>query len=317
MKMSFDEIYQTSLKSALLLQHPKPAILSLKGPDAIDLLNRMSTNEILASGDKQVFKTVFTNANARIIDIASVIPGDEECVLMSWRDSASTLHAWLSGYIFFQDDVHVRENTDDWTLFDFMGPEAESELKKTASFESFLGKGFCRVDEGYLWAEPLGNRPRYRILCRGELAQQLTKHGCGPYKPIGDDTVYDVLRIEAGVPRMGSEIEQDSIPLEVGLWDYISFSKGCYIGQEIIARMESRGKLAHTLAGVRLDQQAIPGVDLIQNSRKIGVITSCAYSPRFGWIGLASVKPASLENSAPITVADSGLRAQPQPLPFK
>ena len=313
----FDEIYQNTLKNAVLLQHPNPAILRLKGPGAMDLLNRMSTNDMLASGTDEVLKTVFTNTNARIIDIASVIPGDEEFFLISWRDSASILLDWLSGYIFFQDDVHLRESTNDWTMFDFIGPNAEHGLKETAPFEDYPGHGFYRVENGYIWLDPLGKLPRYRLLCQGDLALELVTHGCGPSQPILNDALYDVLRIEAGIPQMGSEIKHDSIPLEVGLRDTISFSKGCYIGQEIIARMQSRGKLAHTLVGVQLDEQVKPGSDLIQNNHKIGVITSCTYSPRFGWVGLASLKPASLETPAQITRTNQETNIQIHSLPFE
>lgn len=313
----FDEIYQYALQNAVLVPHPNAAILRLTGPDAMDLLNRMSTNDMLASDSDQVQTTVFTNANARIIDIAAVIPGDQEGILLSWRDSAAILHDWLSGYIFFQDDVRVIEDTDDWKLFDFIGPQAAQGLKESAAFGDYPGHGLYQVENGYLWQDPLGNLPRYRLLCRAALALQLATQGCGSSPLTRNDALYEVLRIEAGIPRMGNEIKQDSIPLEVGLMDYISFSKGCYIGQEIIARMESRGKLAWTLVGVQLDQQAKPGSDLIQDNHKMGVITSCEFSPRFGWIGLASLKPASIKNPAPITLSSEGTNVQIQTLPFE
>jgi aminomethyltransferase len=106
---------------------------------------------------------------------------------------------------------------------------------------------------------------------------------------------FEILRVEAGLPKMGAEIREDSIPLEVGLWDEVSFVKGCFVGQEIIARMESRGKLAKQLVGIRLDSQAQPGSTLKQGGQTIGTLTSVVESPRLGWIGLASGRPSALE----------------------
>ena len=88
-------------------------------------------------------------------------------------------------------------------------------------------------------------------------------------RPAGE-TAYQWLRLEAGVPEggaddqgpIGRELTEDYIPLEANLWPAVSFTKGCYIGQEIIARMESRGKLARRLVGLRLEAPAEVGAEV-------------------------------------------------------
>lgn len=122
---------------------------------------------------------------------------------------------------------------------------------------------------------------------------------------VQDHALMEILRIEAGLPGLESEIQADSIPLEVGLWEYISFSKGCYIGQEIIARMESRGKQARKLVGLRSANELFVGTPLTVEGKSIGAITSVALSPRLGWIGLASVKPGRWGEVAPVSAGDS------------
>ena len=81
-------------------------------------------------------------------------------------------------------------------------------------------------------------------------------------RPECDRDLYDLLRIESGIPEIDHEISDEYIPLEANLWGDVSFSKGCYIGQEIIARMESRGKLAKMLVGVESASPLMAGTKI-------------------------------------------------------
>lgn len=308
------QYYQAAHQRAILLERPNPAVLHVQGPDALDLLNRMSTNDLSDPSQSIPLTTVFTNAHARIVEIATVIPNDPEYLLLCWHDSPATLHNWLSGYIFFQDDVQIVESTFDWKLFDFIGPEAEQQLGSYEAFSSYNGEDVLQVSEVNLWKQPLGNLACVRLLCHDSVAEALITSQQQQPPPVQSDDLAELLRVESGSPAIGNEIGIETIPLEVGLWDAISFSKGCYIGQEIIARMESRGKLAHMLIGVSSDKPLLQGGSIHVDSRKIGEITSSAHSPRFGWIGLASVKPGSwVETSTITTNEDHPVRLQELP----
>lgn len=312
----FEKLYLAARKSKLLLHQSKPAVLQVIGPDSLDLLNRMSTNDLQSGSIDCITKTIFTNVNARIIDIVTVIPGDQGFLLLCWQNTPAILREWLSGYIFFQDDVHLIDSTTDWELFDFIGPEVRNALNNYKLLEGYPGEGLHQIEGNYLWHEPLGTLPRYRLLCHGNLAREISSPGQRFLSPVQNKFLAELLRIEAGQPSMGLEITQDSIPLEVGLWDHISFSKGCYIGQEIIARMESRQKLARTLVGVQSKEEINVGTTLQVDDRTIGMITSFARSPRFGWIGLALVKPGSLNETVAISAGNvNDIRIQP--LPFE
>jgi len=118
-----------------------------------------------------------------------------------------------------------------------------------------------------------------------------------------DEAAYDYLRIEAGLPRFGRELTLDYIPLEAGLWADVSFSKGCYVGQEIIARMESRGKLAKRLVRLRPDAPLEPGATISAGSRTVGAITSAADGPA-GSLALGYVKTAALTEGAALVAGD-------------
>mgnify|MGYP002682561838 CR=1 FL=1 len=122
-----------------------------------------------------------------------------------------------------------------------------------------------------------------------------------------DEDAYDYLRIEAGRPRFGRELTLDYIPLETGLWDDVSFSKGCYTGQEIIARMESRGKLAKRLTRLRPAEPVAAGAEIVANGRPVGTITSAADGPA-GPVALGYVKTAVLDEGAELSVDGIALR---------
>ena len=180
--------------------------------------------------------------------------------------------------------------------------------------EGYPGEDLYSFDGNYLWYEALGGLNRYRVLCQGDFAKEVCSGRHGLPRPVQNRSLAELLRIEAGQPGMGSEIKADTIPLEVGLGDHISFSKGCYIGQEIIARMESRGKMARTLVRVRADSALKVGRSLIAGGRRIGVVTSAVHSPEDGWIGLALVKPGSRETEATIITDESNAEIFMHPL---
>jgi folate-binding protein YgfZ len=311
-----EQDYQQALESVLILERPKPAIFHVTGPDSIDLLNRMSTNDLSDLAVGPPVTTVFTNAHARIIDVATVIPAGGALLLLCWHDTHTHLKDWLSGYIFFQDDVRLMESSHEWNLFDFIGPDATGMLELLTGIKIESENGSHAPENGLAWSDQFGVLPRVRLLCHGELADQVKSPPPEHPRPVSRKEIAEILRIEAGVPALGTEITEDSIPLEVGLWNHVSFSKGCYIGQEIIARMESRGKLAWRLFGIRSGGEVAPGTVIYAGDRSIGRITSSAHSPRFGWIGLASVKPGSWDSAMKLSAGDDS-PIEILPLPFK
>ena len=106
---------------------------------------------------------------------------------------------------------------------------------------------------------------------------------------------FDVLRVEQGYGAYGNELSLDYIPLETRLTDAVSFTKGCYVGQEIIARMESRNRLAKQLMGLAAGSGCSAGGKLQRDGKEMGDLTTVVESPRFGSIALAYVRTAAAE----------------------
>jgi aminomethyltransferase len=277
-------MYQSAFESALIVQHDSPGVIELRGADRLDLLHRLSTNDLENMPAEHVQRTVFTDPVGRMIDVVTVLNLSDELLIVTSSGRSQAMQDWLQRHIFFQDDVTVHVADKEWSLYGTYGPKAADSIPSPAPPTGAL----IASDQGIVW--PI-NRPVPGFL-----------NLIGPDHTDADWAVdsssadaFEILRIEAGLPKMGAEIREDSIPLEVGLWDEVSFVKGCYVGQEIIARMESRGKLAKQLVGIRLESQARAGSILKQDGKTVGTLTSVVESPRLGWIGLASGRPSALE----------------------
>jgi len=242
-----------------------------------------------------------------MVDRLIVLNLGERALVLGSRGTGQVIRRWLSGYIFFNDDVKFTDAGSELGQFVLFGPKAGSVADVLAPGASNLklyqviqvnevivGRGDPLAGESYFVLAPQAQIGGLRAAAMAAGAAEV------------DREVYDVVRVESGLPEYGHEIGEGFIPLEAGLWDDISFSKGCYIGQEIIARMESRGKLAKTLVGLTAADPLQPGS---------GPVTSVVQSPRFGWIGLAFLKPAEAEPGT--AVEAGGTLATVAPLPFR
>jgi folate-binding protein YgfZ len=136
--------------------------------------------------------------------------------------------------------------------------------------------------------------------------------------PIVGRGSYDAVRVEAGFPRHGSELDERTIPAEAGLVEAsVSFTKGCYTGQELVARIDSRGShVARRLRGITLSGWAAAGEILLDGERVAGKLTSVAWSPRLGWVALGYVA-RGVEVGAKLVVRGGAAEAVVVELPIK
>jgi folate-binding protein YgfZ len=159
----------------------------------------------------------------------------------------------------------------------------------------------------------------YRLLAPSNAAQlvldRLEQSGAARLAP----ETYELLRVEAGIPQAGHELVEDYTPLEVGLDWAISGSKGCYTGQEIIARQITYDKVTRQLVGLRPEAPVEPGERVLSSGRAAGAVTSAVISPRFGPLALAVVRRPHHEagTALEIEAVDRQVRAETVQLPFQ
>jgi len=138
---------------------------------------------------------------------------------------------------------------------------------------------------------------------KAELQQALEAAGA---QPIGEDT-FEILRVEAGIARFGQDMDETNVIPETNLDNAVSYTKGCYVGQEIIVRIKHRGHVAKKLTGLRFetDQQIEPGAVIRSlDNQEIGRVTSAVISPRLGSIGLGYVRYEYLAEGTRVVVGD-------------
>jgi folate-binding protein YgfZ len=284
--------------------------LELVGRDRLDLLHRMSTNDLLKLKPGEGCSTVLTTALARIIDRLIVYHRGETALALA--NQTETVRAWLQKHIFFQDQVKLRNVSGELGQLELQGQGAAAIVEQiapgaaTVALHHFVevpdgqllvARTFGLIGDGFTLIMPIATLEQVKasILTQGDVT-------------MGDEARYEMLRIRAGLPGPGHELTEDYIPLEANLWDSVSFNKGCYIGQEIIARMESRNRLAKTLVSLRLDGPVPPGTRLLDGERQAGTLTSVAVLDSGEVVALGFVKPDQAVPGARLQTAGDGVR---------
>jgi tRNA-modifying protein YgfZ len=257
----------------------------VSGEDRLRFLHNQSTADFNALKPGSSCNTVFVNSTGRTIDLALALILENEVLLMVSPGKGNAIFQLLDRYIFFADKVTIQETTQ--ASFSLIGPQSHQIL---ATLQSEIPSGFQQtVDiDGILVrivADSGLGLPGYTLFMDAAAApqiwQKLVDLGAIP----GGEECWEELRIHQGRPAVDRELTTDYNPLEVGLWQTISFTKGCYIGQETIARLNTYKGVKQYLWGIELEGTAEIGSDLILDDTKVGTLTSCN-----GQRGLAYLK---------------------------
>lgn len=305
--------YDAALNGAVLLDRSHEARLRLDGEDRYALIQRMSTNDVLNLPVNSGRPTIFTNPNGRVIDRAEVYAGENHAILIGGPGRTDPLRGYIQRNIFFRDKVRIGDLTGVTRQFGLHGPHAARIADAVAPGASalplfgYLSAEIAGTQAMVARAKPLSGDHFRIIVATGHAAHvwdALLGAGGEALKPAGSQ-LYNILRIRAGSPGAGRELSEEYIPLELGLWDEVSFAKGCYTGQEIIARMESRGKLAKTITTVRLDTLSESPVDLLIDGKRAGILTSAVTAPDGAHYGIALLKPDHAQTGAQAVTATS------------
>lgn len=322
------EAYRAAHEAGVVVDLSARGLVELKGCSRLELINRMSTQAVKELSEWQGAATVLTTDIGRIIDRVMLYASDDRVLMLTGEGHADALVNYLRRNTFYNDDLQVTR-LGGLLLLGVYGPRAGEMLAEVGLETEALPLHHWRVSSvpivnaQMVPIDPGGGLPRaqkleafemfcmifradaiagdgYYLLIEHKNAEPLlTLLSLAGLTPI-DEELYDYLRIEAGRPRFGRELTLDYIPLEAGLWDDVSFSKGCYTGQEIIARMESRGKLAKRLTRLRPASPVAAGAEITANGRPVGTITSAADGPG-GPVALGYVKTGVLDEGAELS----------------
>jgi folate-binding protein YgfZ len=322
--------YDAALNQAVLLVRSHEGRLAMYGRDRLALMHRISTNHLEALKAGEGAATIFTNANARIIDRAVVLSRDDRALILTEPGRGPALENMLRRNIFFNDDARLENITESTVQFALHGPQADAVMATLLPATSALPLfGSAEVEVGVASVIIARNKPlagaHWTVIAPVDSAAAVWEALLAAGKPFGlrpaGSLTYNTLRIRAGRPGVGRELSDTYIPLEVGLWDEISFRKGCYTGQEIIARMESRNRLARVMVSLSLSAPVDAPADLLDGGKIVGRVTSSVTTPQGEHLGIAVIKTDSATLSHRMAVVGSnaiatvtGFAAVPPPM---
>jgi tRNA-modifying protein YgfZ len=317
------EDYATLTKRCGVVDRSERGKLALTGPGAVEFLNGQVTNELVGLEPGEGCYAAFLThkgkmlGDLRILAVGDASDGEPSELLLDTERVAlqalfDTIRRFKVGY-----DVELHKRTLEHSLLSLIGPQAD-ELAERA-----FGSGAPRAEHGHRLVE-LG-KSNVRLI-RTDLGFDLLFHvhavdvvrkvllDAGAAEVSG--AAAEIVRVEHGRPRFGLDLDETTIPQEAGLNERaVSFTKGCYVGQETVARLHYKGKPNRHLRGLGLSEPVEPGAELSLGERVVGHLGSSVLSPTFGPIGLALLRREA-EPGATLAIGLGGATATVVELPF-
>ncbi len=271
---------QAAREAVALCDRSHWGLLKISGEDRLRYLHNQTTNDINRLQPGKGCDTVFVTSTGRTIDLATAYVTEDAVLVMVSPNRRQQLMEWMDRFIFPMDRVELADISEENAVFTLIGPESDSLLKQLGVEDILaqpqgshalvhLGGVIARLAVGSGLA-----MPGYTLIVPVEGAtavwSKLTATGATPT----GDRVWEQLRIQQGRPAADQELTEDYNPLEAGLSKAISFEKGCYIGQETIARLNTYKGVKQRLWGVRLDAPVEPGTAVTVEGKKVGILTS-------------------------------------------
>ncbi|MCX7875981.1 MAG: hypothetical protein N2321_07435 [Melioribacteraceae bacterium] len=264
-----------------------PTFIKLNGKDTIDFLHRISTNDLKNLQENQKINTLFLNEKGKFISRSTFIRFNNENYLLSEPDQDNRLFNWINKFI-IMEDITLENLTNKFSLLEFFGPQSNSfltlligdEIKNLTEFD------YKRFDvDGFTFymfiAKENNNVEVYKLIIETTRLIDFYQY-LDSIKSVFDlqligELAYDYFRVKNLIPKFPNEINSETNPYEVNLIHEVNFKKGCYIGQEVIARLDTYDKVQRKLIKAELNNKSyqLSKLDLInEENLLVGKITT-------------------------------------------
>ena len=279
--------------------------LKLCGDDKVDLLDRLSTNDISKLSELgQGMSTVLTTNKGRIIDLLKVYYFADHLMLISDMESINKVSEWIEFYTIMEDvtQVVISDETFQIRIFSDQPQAIFSEIENYETDDFFIGN--LNGVEVAVISNKMNQKNCIDII--GQLSDKkiiveyLKAHGTQL-----DSDQFENIRISLGYPKFGTELTEEFNPLEALLIDHISFNKGCYIGQEVVARLNTYDKVQRQMVKLSGETELQLG-DLKFQGNVVGKITSV-----FNHEGIGFIKKNVLANTNQLELNESTVEINP------
>lgn len=307
-------------------------VLLLSGRDRLAHLDRLSTNRVRDLSPGSVRATAVLTDAGRVVDVVACYAGAESALLLTTApESTPVITAHLRRYILYDADVRVTDAGDQVAVLRVVGPRARATAEEAVAaivgrpLAAVGGSGepeaaWRAVEDGpwpvWLLAHPSpgGMGGVDVVVPVGEPAARTSEHlassaGAGAAM---DDGAYDALRVAGCLPRFGAEVDGASNPLELGLRPLVDFAKGCYIGQEIVARLDTYERVQRRLVRLEAGGPIAVGDRVVaaeggrRTARDGRVTTVVAIGGRWRALALAPREPGAAQVDRRLVVAAAG-----------
>jgi tRNA-modifying protein YgfZ len=264
------------------------AKLRVTGADRIRFLNGQTTNDVRKAGAESTQESCVLNAKGHLDAHIFLFATPNDIWIDADQELREPLQTRLERYV-IADDVTIEDVTDQFALFHLL---ADSEPKISGAKFCFRSRRLG-IDGWDLWVE-------------GTCAEAMKSALAADYRAM-DESEWEVLRIENGIPRWGRELTPEIIPPEANLAARaIDYEKGCYLGQEVISRMKMSGQTRQRLCGLTSEKVLPPSMELHAGTKVVGRVTSAVFSERMNSrIALAMIKRGYTDiGTSLVTLAD-------------
>ncbi len=272
------------------------ALIELAGRDAREFLHNLCTQDVKSLPVGESREAFFTNSKARVIAHVWIWHRAQDVLLLDCAAfQAEKLLQHLNHYL-ISEQVEIKRRPD-FSLLRVVGPNAKAVAASTGLRQIRVNSlpGHESVDLLLTDADGEAIELRQRILENGAVK--------------GDPATYNVLRIEAGLPEYGIDIDENRLAMEVNRTaQAISYAKGCYLGQETIVMARDRGQVNRLLLGIRvaMGDPLTPGAKLFRANEEVGHVTSSVFSPRLNQVvALAYLRRGNWEPGVELTIEPS------------
>jgi len=310
--VELDGQYRALREEAGFLHRDRAALL-VRGGDATEYLQGQLTNDVEALEPQHGCYAALLDRKGHLQSDMRVLRLDNGEIWLDLEpDPAPAVLKHLRTYSIGRE-VEIEDASARWAISSLIGPRA-GEL---AGFEGLGPEHAQRFRE---WdgvevlavATDVGLDLLTRVEQAASLAELLRVAGAAEVS----EPAAEIIRVESGRPRFGLDMGPESMPAEAGITERaVNFDKGCYIGQEPVARLHYRGKPNRTLRGLRLSEPADHGAALLLGEREVGTIGTACLSPALGPIALAIVRREA-QNGDRLAVGDGRATAEVAELPF-
>ena len=281
--------------------------ISVRGSEAVMFLNGLITNDLKTLGENRWMTAAFPNVQGRLLAAVRVIKRANDLLLDTEATTREKVLKIIERFT-LAGDFKVSDVTGEAPLLSFQGRGAGELIAKVFGVKDLPRDGVWESDGVTIIRATHTGEDGYDVIGAQEAFGAT---------PVGE-RVEEILRIEAGIARYGRDMDETNVVTETNLDDAVSFTKGCYLGQEIIIRIKHRGHVAKKLTGIRVetDQTIEPGA-IIRSSddKEIGRVTSATFSPRLETtVGLGYVRFEYLTPGTQVKVGEVVATTQELPL---